>query len=240
MVSKEALRHNRLGEAEYKRRNYIKALEEFDKALEVEPNFDKAWYNKGLTQFNLKDLDAALKSYDTVVKLKPDNKSAWNNRGLILMELNKPQDAMKCFDKVTDLDSKDSEGWFNKGVLLANYGKYEDAIVCFDEVLRHNPEDKEALSKKAIALEATGHFDEAQKLFDQLDSAGAKGKKDTISRFDVDVFKMGDTDDKGRLIDDVEWLDRGSKLHTDGDIDRALFCYNKSIERCLSPKLKGG
>ena len=72
-----------------------------DKAIELDPKFDKAWYNKGLTLFNMKDLDGALKSYDKVVKLNPKNKSAWNNRGLILMELNKPQDAMKCFDNAS-------------------------------------------------------------------------------------------------------------------------------------------
>ena len=101
MVSKECLRHTRLGELAYKRRDFTKALEEFDNALELDPKFDKAWYNKGLTLFNLKELDGPLKCYDMVVKLNPNNKSAWNNRGLILMELNKPQDAMKSFDKVT-------------------------------------------------------------------------------------------------------------------------------------------
>ena len=88
MVSKECLRHTRLGELSYKKRNYKKALEYFEKAISIEPKYDKAWYNKGLTLSHLNDDEGAIKCYDIVIKINPENKSAWNNKGLILVEKN--------------------------------------------------------------------------------------------------------------------------------------------------------
>jgi tetratricopeptide (TPR) repeat protein len=79
-------------------------------------------------------------------------------------------------------------------------------------------------------LEKLGKKAEADQWFEKALSEKVTVTDDMYKRYSVDVFSMFDTDEAGRLIDDIEWLDRGSKFMLDNDVDRAIYCFNKAIE----------
>jgi tetratricopeptide (TPR) repeat protein len=59
---------------------YAAALSDFSKAIELEANFDDAWFNRSLVEIELKNYKAALSDPDTILALKPDHTKAHQKR----------------------------------------------------------------------------------------------------------------------------------------------------------------
>ena len=56
---------------------YQEAIEHFDKAIELDPNYVDAWYNKGVVLDNLGEHEEAIECYDKALELDPNNADAW-------------------------------------------------------------------------------------------------------------------------------------------------------------------
>jgi tetratricopeptide (TPR) repeat protein len=52
-----------------------------DKAIAADPTFAPAWYYKGNSLFNKKDIKGAIADYTKAIELKPDFADAYANRG---------------------------------------------------------------------------------------------------------------------------------------------------------------
>jgi tetratricopeptide (TPR) repeat protein len=87
----------------YQRDKYELALEAFDKAIELKPDYAAAWYNRGVILDKLGRYDEALEAYDKVIELKPDDTDAWYNRGFVLDEFGRYDEALEAYDKVIKL-----------------------------------------------------------------------------------------------------------------------------------------
>lgn len=61
------------------RKNFVAAVELFDKALKIDPSHAPTHYNRGVALGYLKRFDEALESYDRVLSITPDHAEAhWN------------------------------------------------------------------------------------------------------------------------------------------------------------------
>ncbi|AEF95692.1 tetratricopeptide repeat protein [Methanotorris igneus] len=85
---------------------YLEAIECYDKALEIEPDFVEAWNNKGLALYELGRYSEAIKCYDKALEIDPNFAVAWYNKGLALKAIGKYQEARKCFEKAYELDPR--------------------------------------------------------------------------------------------------------------------------------------
>ena len=71
------------------------AVESFEKALAIKPDYTEVNYNLGLTLQELRQLDAAVKCYENALAVKPDYAEAHNNLGVTLKELGQLDAAIK-------------------------------------------------------------------------------------------------------------------------------------------------
>ncbi len=147
--------------------DYVKAIECFDKALELNPRNQEAWYNKGVCLGKLEKYEDAATCFDKALELNPRNQEAWYNKGLILRKLEKHEDAATCFDKALELNPKYQEAWYNKGLILGKLEKHEDAATCFDKALELNPRNQEAWYNKGLILGKLKKNEEAIECFDK-------------------------------------------------------------------------
>ena len=82
-------------------KRYDEALNHYDKAIHLKPDYAQAWNNKAITLQELKRYEEALNHYDKAIQLKPDYNEAWYNKGNTLKEL-------KRYWQVYDLSYGDS------------------------------------------------------------------------------------------------------------------------------------
>jgi len=55
-----------------------------DRAINLEPDYDGSWAQKGLTLVALKKYDEAISNFDRALGLNPRNEQAWNGKLSVL------------------------------------------------------------------------------------------------------------------------------------------------------------
>jgi tetratricopeptide (TPR) repeat protein len=66
---------------------FAEALRHLDLALNIRPNDDTAWNNRGVALGSLERYEEAIASYNRTLELRPDYDEAWINRGLSYLKL---------------------------------------------------------------------------------------------------------------------------------------------------------
>ncbi len=76
-----AIAHNNRGLAYNAKGLYDGAIQDYDQAIRLRPEYPDAYRNRGDSYSNKGQLDRAIQDYDQAIKLKPDYADAYNNRG---------------------------------------------------------------------------------------------------------------------------------------------------------------
>jgi tetratricopeptide (TPR) repeat protein len=72
-------------------------------ALELNPNYSKAWNSQGTALWSLGRNEEALASYDKALEIEPDYYQAWSNRGNALQGLGRNEEALASCDKALEI-----------------------------------------------------------------------------------------------------------------------------------------
>jgi Lipoprotein NlpI, contains TPR repeats len=82
---------------------YQYVIRDLTQAIELEPSFAYAYYNRGTFYALTNDLHAALLDFDKALELDENLAEAWYNRGLVLILLNRTDDATRDLSKAGEL-----------------------------------------------------------------------------------------------------------------------------------------
>ncbi len=159
----EAAKYLKKGNDLYDKGDYEKALEAYEKATEIDPDYAEAWYNMGAILGNLDRYEESLKAFERAIKLNPNDAMAINKKGAILVTLGRYKDALKATDKSLKLNPEDTVALFYKGIALAKLGRYDKALAAYDKVLELNPDDAMAWYNKACTYALSGDRENALK-----------------------------------------------------------------------------
>jgi tetratricopeptide (TPR) repeat protein len=83
---------------------HFTAIRDFDKAIELNPDLDVSYYNRGKAngQFRHNFIDA-IKDFNKAIELNPNNVQAYISRGIMKAALGQHFAAIRDFDKVIEL-----------------------------------------------------------------------------------------------------------------------------------------
>ena len=99
-----------------------RAIEHYDKALELKPDFAGAYNNRGIAYASKGDPDRAIQDYDKALELEPDLAEAYNNRGNAYVSKGDPDRAIQDYDKALELKPDFAEAYNNRGLAYAIKG----------------------------------------------------------------------------------------------------------------------
>lgn len=129
----------RYGEDMANSNNLEKAIEYFDKAIEIYPNNDFAWGDKGLLLDKQGNVEEALSSFSKALSINPKNAITWHNKGLTLIKSKRFTEAIECFDNAINNKADYAKAWYNKGRALALTGQLTNSQLCFDKARKLDP-----------------------------------------------------------------------------------------------------
>ena len=115
------------------------ALVYFDKAIQLNPNNDFAWGDRGLILDKQGKTEESLVSFSKAIEIDPKNAITWHNKGLTLIRSNKLAEAVHCFDKAIDNKENYAKAWYNKGRALSMLGQINRSQDCFDRARKLDP-----------------------------------------------------------------------------------------------------
>ena len=138
------------GQMHLERNDTLKALADYDKAIEIDPYTAQSFSARGLLQFQLKDYNKALADLDEAIRLDPYFTGNYINRGLVKYNLNDLRGAMADYDRVIEVDENNLIARFNRGLLRAQVADNNRAIRDFDKVIEMEPENTIAYINRAM------------------------------------------------------------------------------------------
>ena len=116
----EALGAFYCGNMQFKKKNWSNAIEYYDEAIRLKPDFANAYYNRGVAKNEKGDLDDAIKDYTDTIRLKPDYVMAHFNRSFIKAENKDWDGAITGYSQTIRLNPNYADAYFNRAVVYSN------------------------------------------------------------------------------------------------------------------------
>ena len=136
-------------------REYEKAIEYFDKVLEIEPDNQIALNNIATALINLDKNNEAIMYVDKVLQIDPENLIALNNKGIAYLRMNNTVTAEKYFSQALDIDPSYKSARDNLFKIKGLF-QYEKVDGSFEMILRDS-EGKLVAFGKTNELEIMKH-----------------------------------------------------------------------------------
>lgn len=96
---------------------FTKAIKEFDKAIEADPIFSKAYNYRGLMKENTGDSRGAVADFSKTIELTPNFVAAYHSRGMSYLRLGMFDDACLDFTTAKNMGYKLSSSAYNQNCL---------------------------------------------------------------------------------------------------------------------------
>ena len=143
------------------------AVEYFEKALAIKPDYTEVNYNLGLTLQELGQLDAAVESYKKALAVNPNYAEAHNNLGVTLKELGQLDSAVECYEKAITTQPDYAEAHNNLGLAFYELDQVDAAVESYKKALAIKPDYAEVNYNLGNALNDLGQLDDAVKSYEK-------------------------------------------------------------------------
>ena len=114
---------------------YKEAIEDYDKAIELNQNNKNIYSNRGNCKYDIQQYKEAIKDYDKAIELNPNNEKAYYNKGLTKTKLKLYEESVECYNKAIDLNQEYYKAYFNRYISQYNLKEYEKAIKDYKKLI---------------------------------------------------------------------------------------------------------
>jgi Flp pilus assembly protein TadD len=126
------------------------AINQFNKAIRVKPDFAEAYKNRGNAYYKLEQYQRSIEDYNETIRMKPDFDEAYINRGNAHLMLEQYQLALDDYDKAIRPKSNYARVYKDRGITHYWLGNYSLAMDDFTEAIALEPGYAEAFSMRGI------------------------------------------------------------------------------------------
>jgi len=154
-VSAEATDHFELGQAAFDAGNFEEAINEYQKAIDLDPQNIAAHYNRALCYRNLGQYEQALVGYSKVLELDSTFEDTYLQRGWANHNLGKYEAALDDFNNALKFDPQDDQyNYYGRGLTFYMLGKVDRSVADYNKVIQIDPNDAWAYNARGVAYDA--------------------------------------------------------------------------------------
>ena len=214
------------------------AIQDFDKAIDLNPDYVVAYHNRGVAYAKKSEFARAIQDYTKAIDLKSDYAETYYNLGVAYGAKGDHDQAIQDYTKAIDLNPDYTEVYYNRGVAYGAKGDHDRAIEDYTKAIDLNPDYTEAYHNRGAAYGAKGDHDQAIQGYTKAIDLNPDDAE-TYSNRGVAYGAKGDHDqaiqDYTKAIDlnpdyAVAYNNRGLAYGAKGDHDRAIHDYDRAIE----------
>ena len=230
-----------------------RAKEMFEKAIEVDASYAKAW--AGLAdaasmtymwwERSEEMLDLVDRASRQALELGPDLAESHTARGFALTLLNSFEAATEEFERAIELDPQLFEAWYLYGRSRFAEGNHPEAARLFEQAGRVRPDDYQAVGLAATSYVALKDSLRAKPL--ALEAVKRAEHHLSLNPEDTRAWTLGgcNLEELGEFERGKEWIERALEIAPDdvgvlhnsgcffaaaGDVDRALDLFERRLE----------
>ncbi|WP_046662407.1 tetratricopeptide repeat protein [Microcystis aeruginosa] len=142
-----------------RQQKYELALDDYNKAIKLNPNHANAYNNRGNLYYDLQKYDLALADYDKAIEINPNFAILYYNRGGVYYNQQKYELALSDINKAIDINPNYAEAYYNRGNIYYDLQKYELALSDINKAIELNPNYAEAYNNRGLLYKDLQKYD---------------------------------------------------------------------------------
>ncbi|MEH2328248.1 tetratricopeptide repeat protein [Nostoc sp.] len=146
---------------------YPEALQDFDRAIELNPKDDWVIASRGQTYRSMKRYPEALQDFNRAIELNPKDDWALTNRGEIYRLMKRYPEALQDFNRAIELNPKDDWAIALRSVTYRLIESYPAALQDFNRAIELNPKSNWAIAHCGETYRLMKRYPEALQDFDR-------------------------------------------------------------------------
>jgi len=149
----------------YENASYDLAIENFKKAINLNPSNFQFYYNLGLVYIKLENYDLAIENFKKSIELNSTDVDSFHNLGIAYFNKKEFEKAINIQKKVLKLCPDDPIGYENIGITLFSIKRYAESIVNFKKALELNPNNPNSSYNLAYSYFLNNEYEYAKEYF---------------------------------------------------------------------------
>jgi len=152
-------------------KEYSKAVDDFNNAMELElNNRQKATIlsNRGRVYGKLKEYAKALQDFRKAIEIRPDYALAYQNRASLYLKLKNNIKAMQDFNRAIELKADNAKAYAGRGVVHFRSKDYSEALQDFNKAIEINPDLAPAYMGRGMVYAKSEDYSEALQDFSKV------------------------------------------------------------------------
>jgi adenylate cyclase len=211
------------------RRNYLIAADLARQALDIDPNYDRAWALLAVSQVGLFNLfsstDNGLAAAERALALNPNLAEALAAKASVLARLRQNDEALALCERALGIDPDAYDVRFHFGGICFNLGRHAEAITHWERAAEISPDAIAPITNVEMCYTAVGQTDKAM---DTVHRATTRIER-ALSRDATDTFslmcKVLNLAHLGKKDEAKQWAQRVKALGPeDPSIDYNIGC----------------
>jgi tetratricopeptide (TPR) repeat protein len=153
------------GDAYYQKGDLTAALSDFNKAIELKPDYQHAYRERGDLYYDMGKKDQALADYNEAIRLNPEDPVVLTSRGWLYQLQGKPDLAMQDYNAAVEAEPENARARNNRCWAYLGLGKLEEAAADCDLALVSDPDNAYSLDSRAWVYLRAGDDASAETMF---------------------------------------------------------------------------
>jgi tetratricopeptide (TPR) repeat protein len=178
----EATAHFNQGVDFHRKRNNLKAIQAYEKVIELDPVYIEAYNNLGVLYQEMGLYQKALEVFEKAIQINPRYEKILNNLGTLLLLRERYEESKEAFQKALAINPNNVESHVNLGILLKKQGQMEQAIESYRRALAIDPLHGEAHYNTGLLYEQLGDIEMAIDHYQKFVQIASKTHPDLVSK----------------------------------------------------------
>ena len=228
-IESKAAAHLFKGAAHITKRRIDEGIDEYNKAIEINPNLAMAYRFRGFAYAKKRQYDKAITDYTKAIEINPKLTSAYARRGFAYAQDKGQYDkAIADYNKAIEINPKCAEAYSNRGNTYYDKGQFGQAISDYNKAIEINPNLAEAYSNRGNTYYDKGQFGQAISGYNKAIEINPNLAEAYSNRgntyYDKGQFDQTISDyNKAKQIISIFYYDKGQ-------FDQTILNYTKIIE----------
>ena len=183
---------------------YTEAIIYFDKAIEMDKKFARAYTGKGLSLLMTGKYYEAIAYCARAAYMNPYDSEAFLYKGDALTKIDKNLEALNSYDKALKINPSSAVCYMHKADCLAAMNKIDEALKVYESAAILKPDLREVYTKKAALLNKMQRYEDAVVNYDKA--------------IELNPYIA------------VTYNNKGVAMHKWGKLAEAIKCFEQAIE----------
>jgi tetratricopeptide (TPR) repeat protein len=159
------------------------AMQDFNKAIALDPSDYYAYVNRGMLYSRMDLLDMALEDFDKAIALNPRSYEAYTNKGMVYGRAGLFEEAIDQFDDAIELRPDSAIAYGNRGLAYFLLEQYSNALEDLNEAIQLDENYAEAYGTRGNLYLKTGNRELAVSDFQKACDLGDEKGCDVLKRY---------------------------------------------------------